>query len=193
MRNRSKHEKQQRGKNREDSISWQGEGRNIPAPVFFLPSRSIRRRQGWLSPLLSDEILDSCWCELWLRISSLARGFYEWITRGSSPSLLHSPQPLSTLWAFSALSGFRRPIEKRMSNDRAVGQLLIERSIWNPVGWSISADWRFQAAFTLTIEWLRTDRSEIEEWIGSTMEWLLCSVNLKKLVTRKQRLHRLSF
>lgn len=172
-----------------------GRGKKHSRPRFFSPLSFHSKEAGVaLTPSVGwGEILDSCWCELWLRISSLARGFYEWITRGSSPSLLHSPQPLSTLWAFSALSGFRRPIEKRMSNDRAVGQLLIERSIWNPVGWSISADWRFQAAFTLTIEWLRTDRSKIEEWIGSTMEWLLCSVNLKKLVTRKRRLHRLSF
>lgn len=183
MKNNKEREREREGtigKNRKDSISWQRREEKSHRETFpppFFSSLSFHSKEAGVALIPSvgwGEILDSCWCELWLRISSLARGFYEWITRGSPP-LLHPP---TTLWApFSALSGFRRPIEKRMSNDWAVGQLLIERSIWNPVGQSGIED--FEAAFTLTIQRLQTDRSEIEKWMDLTMEWLLCSINLE--------------
>lgn len=51
----------ERENDREDSISWQDEkkratAKRSPPFFFFLPSRSVRRRQGWLPPLLSDGV-----------------------------------------------------------------------------------------------------------------------------------------
>lgn len=145
----------ERGREREDSISWQDEKKRATAkcsPPFFFSPLSFRSKETGVARTPSvgwGEILHSWWCELWLRISSLARGFYEWITRGAHPPPL-SIHPPSTLWAFSALSGFRRPIEKRIVERLSrLDKLLIERSIWDPVGQSEIED--FKRSFILTI------------------------------------------
>lgn len=141
VRNRSKHEKQQRGKNREDSISWQGEGRNIPAPVFFLPSRSIRRRQGWLSPLLSDGVRS--WiaaganCDYGFRVSPADFTSESRVAHPLPSSTLHNhsppfePFPHCPVFAARLKNECRtiEPLDNFWSNDRFEIQLVNQRGL----------------------------------------------------------------
>lgn len=147
MKNNKEREREREGtigKNRKDSISWQRREEKSHRETFpppFFSSLSFHSKEAGVALIPSvgwGEILDSCWCELWLRISSLARGFYEWITRGSPPlppSPSNHPLSLFRIVRFS-------PPDWKTNVERLSRWTTFDRTIDLKSGWSIR-DWRF--------------------------------------------------